>query len=83
MYYRYQPYPYYRRYYNLDPYYYRRNYYNPFYNYQQNVIDSQISDVNQSINNFGSMTDVIQDANVFQSMTQAPNAGICTEPIPG
>lgn len=80
MYYRYQPYPYYRRYYNLDPYYYRR-YYNPYYNYQQNIIDSQIADVDQSINNFGNMTDVIQDANVYQLMTPAPESvGICTSP---
>jgi ABC-type antimicrobial peptide transport system permease subunit len=80
MYYRYQPYPYYNRYYNLNPYYYGR-YYNPYYNYQRNIIDSQISDVNQSINNFGSMTDVIQDANVYQLMTPEPeNVGICTEP---
>jgi hypothetical protein len=80
MYYRYQPYPYYRRYYNLDPYYYRR-YYSPYYNYQQNIIDSQVSDVDQSIVNFGDMSDVIQDANVYQLMTPAPeNAGVCTEP---
>ena len=71
MYYRYLPYPYYRRYYNLNPYYYGR-YYNPYYNYQQNIIDSQIASVDQSINNFGDMTDVIQDANIYQSMTPAP-----------
>ena len=79
-YYRYQPYPYYRRYYNLDPYYYRR-YYNPFYNYQQNIIDSQIADVDQSIVNYGDMTDVIQDSYIYQSMTPAPiaeNIGVCT-----
>ena len=82
MYYRYQPYPYYRRYYNIDPYHYGR-YYNPYYNYQQNIIDSQVSDVDQSIVNYGDMTDVIQDANVYQSMTPAPESegvGICTEP---
>lgn len=66
MYY-YRPYPYYRRYYNLDPYYYRR-YYNPYYNYVQNVVDSQIADVNQDIVNYGDMTDVIQDSDVYQSM---------------
>jgi hypothetical protein len=71
MYYRYQPYPYYRRYYNIDPYYYGR-YYNPYYNYQQNIVDSQISDVDQSIVNYGDMTDVNQDANVYQLMTPAP-----------
>jgi len=71
MHYRYQPYPYYRRYYNLNPYYYGR-YYNPYYNYQQNIVDSQIADVDQSINNFGDMTDVNQDANVYQSMASAP-----------
>jgi hypothetical protein len=71
MYSRYQPYPYQRRYYNIDPYYYRR-YYNPYYNYQQNIIDSQVADVNQSINNFGDMTDVNQNSNVYQLMTPQP-----------
>jgi hypothetical protein len=66
MYYRYQPYPYYRRYYNIDPYYYRR-YYSPY-----NIIDSQIADVDQSIVNYGDMTDVIQDSDIYQSMTPAP-----------
>jgi hypothetical protein len=80
MYYRYQPYPYYRRYYNVDPYYYGR-YYNPYYNYQQNIIDSQIADSNQSIVNYGDMTDVIQDSDIYQSMTPAPESvGICTSP---
>ena len=59
------------RYYNLTPYHYRR-YYNPYYNYQQNIIDSQIADINQSINNFGDMTDVIQNANNYQLRTSAP-----------
>jgi hypothetical protein len=81
MHYRYQPYPYYNRYYNLNPYYYGR-YYNPYYNYQQNIIDSQISDVNQSITNFGSMTDVIQDANVYQLMTPEPENVPPEEPSP-
>jgi|688.fasta_scaffold228458_4 hypothetical protein len=77
MYYRYQPYPYYRRYYNIDPYYYRR-YYN---NYQSNIIDSQIADVDQSIINYGDMTDVIQDSDIYQSMTPVPESvGICTSP---
>ena len=83
-YYRYQPYPYYRRYYNLDPYYYRR-YYNPYYNYQQNIVDSQIADIDQSINNFGDMTDVIQDADIYQSMTPEPveeNVGVGIEQPP-
>ena len=82
MYYRFQPYPYYRRYYNLNPYYYGR-YYNPYYNYQQNIIDSQIADVNQNINNFGDMSDVIQDSNIYQLMsaeTEPENVGICTVP---
>jgi hypothetical protein len=82
MYYRYQPYPYYRRYYSLDPYYYGR-YYNPFYNYQQNIIDSQIADVDQSIINYGDMTDVIQDSDIYQSMAPelvTENVGVCTEP---
>lgn len=80
MYYRFQPYPYYRRYYSLDPYYYRR-YYNPYYNYQQNIIDSQLANVDQSIINYGDMTDVIQDSDIYQSMTPAPESvGICTAP---
>jgi len=78
MHYRYQPYPYYRRYYNINPYYYGR-YYSPYYNYMQNIVDSQIADVDQSINNFGNMTDVIQDSDVYQSMTSDPESvGICT-----
>jgi hypothetical protein len=81
MYYRYQPYPYYRRYYNLDPYYYRRYYWNPYYNYQQNIIDSQVATVDQNMVNFGDMTDVTQDANIYQLRTPAPeNVGVCTEP---
>jgi hypothetical protein len=68
MYHHYQPYRYYRRYYDLNPYYYSR-YYNPYYNYQQNIIDSQIADSNQSIVNYGDMTDVIQDSDIYQSMT--------------
>jgi hypothetical protein len=75
MYYRYRPYPYYRRYYNLDPYYYRR-YYNPYYN----VIDSQIANVDQSIINYGDMNDAIQDANIYQLRASAPESvGVCTE----
>lgn len=80
MYYRYQPYPYYTRYYNISPYYYGR-YYNPYYNYVQNIVDSQVSDVDQSIINYGDMTDVIQDSDVYQLMTPAPeNVGVCTAP---
>jgi ABC-type antimicrobial peptide transport system permease subunit len=80
MHYRYRNYPYYRRYYNLNPYYYGR-YYNPYYNYQRNIVDSQVSDIDQSIYNYGGMTDVIQDADVYQSMTPVPkNIGISTEP---
>jgi hypothetical protein len=80
MYYRYQPYPYYRRYYNLDPYYYRR-YYSPYYNYQQNIIDSQVATIDQNMVNFGDMTNVTQDANIYQLRTPAPeNVGVCTEP---
>ena len=46
----------------------------------QNIINSQISDVDQSINNFGNMTDVIQDANVYQLMaSESEHVGICTE----
>jgi hypothetical protein len=80
MYARYQPYPYQRRHYNIDPYYYGR-YYNPYYNYQQNVIDSQIADVNQSINNFGDMTDVNQNSNVYQLMTPEPEIPLVEETI--
>jgi hypothetical protein len=38
----------------------------------QNIVDSQVSDIDQSINNYGNMTDVIQDADVYQSMTPEP-----------
>ena len=68
MYYRYLPYPYYRRYYNLNPYYYYRRYY-PYYN----IVDSQIADVDQSIINYGDMIDVIQDADIYQSMAAEPD----------
>ena len=78
MYNRYQPYPYYRRYYNIDPYYYGR-YYSPYYNYQQNIIDSQIANTNQSIINYGDMSDVIQDSYIYQSMSPEP-VGLCTAP---
>lgn len=75
MYYRrYFPYPYYRRYYNINPYHYRR-YYNPYYS----IFDSQYSNIDQSINNFGNMTDVYQDADVYQLRTPAP---IAEEPVP-
>jgi hypothetical protein len=69
--YTYPQYLYPRRYYNINPYYYGR-YYNPYYNYSTNVVNSQISDVNQSINNFGDMTDVNQNSNVYQLMTPDP-----------
>jgi hypothetical protein len=75
MHYRYQPYPYYRRYYNLDPYYYRR-YYSPY-----NIIDSQIATIDQNMVNFGDMTNVTQDANIYQIRTPAPepeSVGVCT-----
>tara|TARA_B110000503_G_C6991389_1_gene347501 strand:+ start:432 stop:710 length:279 start_codon:yes stop_codon:yes gene_type:complete len=78
MYPKYQPYPYYRRYYNIDPYSYRR-YYSPYYNYQQNIIDSQYANVDQSIVNYGDMSDVIQDSNVYQSMEPAPEPDV---PLP-
>jgi hypothetical protein len=71
--YYYRPYPYYRRYYDLNPYYYGRYY--PFYN----VVDSQVSDVDQSIINYGDMIDVIQDADVYQSMSPAPEENNHTE----
>ncbi len=82
MYYRHLPYPYYRRYYTPAPYYYGR-YYSPYYNYQQNIIDSQIANVDQSIVNYGDMTDVIQDSDIYQLMTPAPETvGVCTETPP-
>jgi hypothetical protein len=65
-YYRYQPYPYYRRYYNIDPYYYGR-YYSPY-----NIFNSQIASINQRLVNFGGMTNVTQDANIYQLRTPAP-----------
>jgi hypothetical protein len=71
MHYRYRPYPFYRRYYDINPYHYGR-YYNPFYNYQRNIIDSQIASVDQNITNFGDMRDVRQDANIYQLRTPAP-----------
>ena len=74
MYSRYQPYPYYRRYYNIDPYYYRR-YYTPY-----NIYNSQISDVNQNITNFGDMNDVIQNSDVYQLMAEP--VGVTTEVLP-
>jgi hypothetical protein len=83
-YYRYRPYPYYGRYYNLDPYYYRR-YYSPYYNYQQNIIDSQVATIDQNMVNFGDMTDVTQDANIYQLRTPEPdsgNVGVTTDPPP-
>jgi hypothetical protein len=76
MYYRYRPYPYYRRYYNLDPYYYRR-YYSPYYN----IIDSQIATIDQNMVNLGDMTNVTQDANIYQLRSSVlENVGICTKP---
>lgn len=71
---RYLPYPYHRRYYNIDPYYYRR-YYNPY-----NIYNSQISDVNQNITNFGDMTDVIQNSDVYQLMAEP--VGVTTVVLP-
>jgi len=56
MYYRLRPYPYHRRYYNIDPYYYRRYY----------MFDSQIANIDQNMINFGDMTNVTQDANIYQ-----------------
>jgi hypothetical protein len=75
MYSRYQPYPYYRRYYSINPYHYGR-----YYNYQQNVIDSQIANVNQSINNFGDTFDANQNSNIYQLMTPEPDVPLKEEP---
>ncbi len=63
----YPPYPYYMRYYNIVPYY--RRYYNPYPYYMQNVVNSQIANSDQNMINYGSMTDVIQDSDIYQSMT--------------
>jgi hypothetical protein len=76
MYYRYQPYPYYKRYYNINPYHYGR-YYSPYYN----IIGSQIAYANQRLINYGNMTDVIQNSNIYQLRTPASeNVGVCTTP---
>ena len=75
MYYRYLPYQYYRRYYNINPYFYRRYY--PYYN----LIDSQYGSINQDIVNYGNMSDVIQDADIYQSMSPETNSEtIVSEP---
>jgi hypothetical protein len=66
MHYRFQPYPYYRRYYNINPYHYGR-YYSPY-----NIFNSQIASINQRLVNFGGMTNVTQDANIYQLRTPAP-----------
>lgn len=76
MYYKYPPYPYFNRYYNINPYYYGRYYspyFNPYYNYQQNIIDSQIANVDQRIDNYGVMSDVIQNSDIYQLMTPEPS----------
>jgi len=65
MHYRYQPYPYYRRHYNISPLFYR-NYYNPYYQYMQNIINSQIATVDQRLVNYGSTTNVSQDSTINQ-----------------
>ena len=72
MYPRYQPYPYQRRYYSINPYSYGR-YYSPY-----NMYNSQFANVNQSINNFGEMNDVIQNSDVYQLM--APHSSVSPEP---
>lgn len=68
------------RYYSLDPYHYAR-YYNPYYNYSTNVIDSQIANVNQSINNFGNMMDVNQNSNIYQLRAPEPTPASIEEPV--
>lgn len=75
-----RPYPYRMRYYSLDPYYYGR-YYNPYYGYSTNVIDSQVANVNQSINNFGDMIDVNQNSNIYQLRTPEPTPMPIEEPV--
>jgi hypothetical protein len=68
MYYRFRPYPYYRRHYSIDPYRYGR-YYSPY-----NVFNSQIASINQRLVNFGDMTNVTQDANIYQLRTPPPES---------
>lgn len=81
MFYRYGPYPFHRRYYNLNPYYYHRYY--PFRNYSQNIMDSQIANIDQNMINYGDMTDVSQNSNIYQLRTPDPDdVGICTAPTP-
>jgi len=63
MYYQFRPYPYYRRHYSIDPYHYGR-YYSPY-----NIFNSQIASINQRLVNFGDMTNVTQDANIYQLRT--------------
>jgi hypothetical protein len=78
MHYRFQPYPYYRRYYNINPYHYGR-YYSPY-----NIFNSQIASINQRLVNFGGMTNVTQDANIYQLRTPAPepeSVDVPTAPI--
>jgi hypothetical protein len=65
-YYRFRPYSYYNRYYNINPYHYGR-YYSPY-----NIFNSQIASINQRLINFGGMTNVTQDANIYQLRTPAP-----------
>ena len=45
------------------------------------MYNSQFANVNQSINNFGDMTDVIQDSDVYQSMCEEPVAPLTEEPV--
>ena len=35
----------------------------------QNIVNSQIANSDQNIVNYGDMTDVIQDSDIYQSMT--------------
>jgi hypothetical protein len=77
MHYRFQPYPYYRRFYNINPYHYGR-YYGPY-----NIFNSQIASINQRLVNFGDMTNVTQDANIYQLRAPAPeteSADVSVEP---
>jgi hypothetical protein len=60
-------------YYRYQPYSYRRRYYNPYYNYMQNIISSQVAEVDQSMVNYGSMANVSQDSVINQTTTSLKN----------
>ena len=58
-----------RRYYD-DPYYRYYKYYQPYQPYRNYIYDSQLSNLNQNITNFGYMQDVYQNALINQLMLE-------------